>query len=133
MFNWDEVRGNIQIIGARIASLEEADPNLRETLVLMIGMIMQIGDAVYQGRQETQAMGDTINQLQGRVDSMTQQSGGTQRRLGILESKAVANIKTLVSDKTTFRSWNEKLINVFSQAKGAGAYSEPWPSTWTKT
>ena len=48
---------------------------------------------------------------------MTQQSGGTQRRHGILESKAVANIKTLISDKTTFRSWNEKLINVFSQAR----------------
>ena len=117
MFNWDEVRGNIQTIGARIASLEEVDPNLRETLVLMIGMIMPIGDAVYQGRQETQAMGDTINQLQGRVDNMTQQSGGTRRRLGILESKAVADIETLASGKTAFRSWNEKLINVFSQAR----------------
>merc|ERR1711873_326014 len=45
------------------------------------------------------------------------QSGWTQRRHGILESKAIANIKTLISDKTTFRSWNEKLINVFSQAR----------------
>ena len=117
MSNWDEVRGNFQTVGARIASLEGVDPNLRETLVLTIGMIVSIGDTVYQGRQEMQAMGDTINQLRGRVDSMTQQSGGTQKRIGILESKAVANIKTLASDKTTFRSWNEKLINVFSQAR----------------
>ena len=117
MFNWDEVRGNIQTIGARIASLEEVDPNLREALVLMIGMIMPIGDAVYQGRQETQAMGDTINQLQGRVDNTTQRSGSTRRRLGILESRAAADIETLASGKTAFRSWNEKLINVFSQAR----------------
>ena len=58
MINWDEIRGNIQIIGARIASLEEVDPNLRETLVLMIGMIMLIGDTVYRGRQEMQTMRD---------------------------------------------------------------------------
>ena len=66
MSNWDEVRGNFQTIGARIASLEEVDPNLQETLVSMIGMITQIGDTVYQGRQEIQAMGNTMNQLQGR-------------------------------------------------------------------
>ena len=105
--SWDEIRGNIQTIGTRIASLEGVDPNLREALghalmqiVSMIGMITPIGD--------------TVHQLQGRVDNVTQQNGRTQRRVGILESKAVANIKTLVSDKTTFRSWNEKLINVFS-------------------
>ena len=119
MSNWDEIRGNIQAIGTRIASLEGVDPNLREALghalaqiISMIGMIMPIGDTVYQGRQEMQAMGDTINQLQGRVDNMTQQSGGTQRRLGILESKAVANIKTLVSDKTTFRSWMQRHVPI---------------------
>ena len=73
MSNWDEIRGNIQSIGTRIASLEGVDPNLRETLghalaqiISMIGMIMPIGDTVYRGRQEMQTMGDTINQLQGR-------------------------------------------------------------------
>ena len=86
MSNWDEVRGNIQTIGARIANLEGVDTNLRETLghtltqiILMIGMITPIGDTVHQGRQEMQMMRDTINQVQGRVDHMTQQSGGTQR------------------------------------------------------
>ena len=110
MSNWDEVRGNIQTIGTRIASLEGVDTNLRETLghaltqiILMIGMIMPIGDTVHQGRQEMQMMRDTINQIQGRVDNMTQQSGGTQRRHGILESKATANIKTLISDKTNIQ------------------------------
>ena len=125
MSNWDEVRGNIQTIGTRIASLEGVDPNLRETLghaltqiISMIGMIIPIGDTVHRGRQEMQMVRDTINQIQGRVDNMAQQSGGTQRRHGILESKATANIKTLISDKTTFRSWNEKLINALAQALG---------------
>merc|ERR1711989_30215 len=83
----------------------------------MIGMITPIGNTVHQGRQEMQLVRDAINQMRGRVDSMTQQSGMTQKRQGILESKAAANIKTLISDKATFRSWNEKLINVFSQAR----------------
>ena len=34
-----------------------------------------------------------------------------------MESKAVADIETLASGKTAFRSWNEKLINAFSQAR----------------
>ena len=110
MSSWDEIRGNDQATRMRTASLERVDPNLREALghalaqiILMMEMIMP--------------MGDTVDQLQGRVDDVTQQSGKTQRRLGVLENKAVASIKTLISDKTTFRSWNEKLIHVLSQAR----------------
>ena len=124
MANWDEIHASFQTIAMRIASLEEVDAGLREALghmiaqnMLVIGMTAPIGDAVIQDRQEMQAMRDTIHQTQGRVDSMSQQTRGTQKKQGILESKATASIKTLISDKTTFRSWNEKLINVFSQAR----------------
>ena len=32
-----------------------------------------------------------------------------------MESKAVSNLAMLGADKTTFRMWNERLINVVSQ------------------
>ena len=37
-------------------------------------------------------------------------------RNGILDSKAVMNLKSLESDKSTFRNWNDKLINALGQA-----------------
>ena len=41
-------------------------------------------------------------------------SGGSKRP--ILESKAISSVKTLSSDRTTFKLWNEKLINALGQA-----------------
>ena len=37
-------------------------------------------------------------------------------RNGILDSKAVMNLKTLESDTSTFRNWKDKLVNAMSQA-----------------
>ena len=41
----------------------------------------------------------------------------TQTKTGrsVLESKAISGIKTLGSDKTSFRTWHEKLVNAMSQ------------------
>ena len=49
---------------------------------------------------------------------MARNGGGTDRTYrprGILESKAVNNLPMLGTDKNTFRTWNERLINVVSQ------------------
>ena len=49
---------------------------------------------------------------------ITKTKGGGKR--SILESKAIAGIKTLGSDKVNFRAWHEKFVNVMAQTiKGA--------------
>merc|ERR1711891_50924 len=47
------------------------------------------------------------------------QSSRTHRQLS--ESKCVSNLKSLGSDKSDFKSWNDKLINAFAQTLGS-----PW-------
>ena len=37
-------------------------------------------------------------------------------RNGIFDSKPVMNLKTFESDKSTFRNWNDKLVNAMNQA-----------------
>ena len=54
------------------------------------------------------------NQQQGKKDSLA-------------ESRSIANLKTLGSDRTEFRQWNERLINAVTQAMGI-----PWRSFMKK-
>ena len=59
--------------------------------------------------------------VQGAVDILVKQnedkkqSGGGHKRWNVLESKSVANMKSLGSDKTGFRAWHEKLVNIMEQ------------------
>ena len=59
-----------------------------------------------QGAVET-----LVNQQQAKKD------GGGQHKRNVLESKAVANIKTLSSDKSSFRTWHEHVFNVMEQLR----------------
>ena len=59
---------------------------------------------------------------QGAVEALVKQSeakrdGGGRFGGNVLESKSVANIKTLGSDKTSFRTWHEKVVNVMEQLR----------------
>ena len=61
--------------------------------------------------------------VQGAVETLVKQSevkksgGGGYNNRSVLESKAVANMKTLSSDKGSFRAWHEKLVNVMEQLR----------------
>ena len=53
------------------------------------------------------------------IITVLQLQQGTQQRErkvgGVLESKALGNLKTVSSDRGTFRMWNEKFVNAMSQ------------------
>ena len=59
--------------------------------------------------------------VQGAVDTLIKQqeskreNAGGHRRNNVLESKAVSNLKTLGSERSTFRMWHEKLVNIMEQ------------------
>ena len=90
-------------------------------MVTLFSAQVPMGGIINAGRNEIHTFRDSFNMMQGKVDNIvqTQATGSSHqsRKWGILESKAIAGIKTLGSDKTSFRSWNDKLINVLSQAR----------------
>ena len=59
--------------------------------------------------------------VQGAVDILVKQNedkkhgGGGHKKWNVLESKSVANMKNLGSDKAGFRAWHEKLVNIMAQ------------------
>ena len=61
--------------------------------------------------------------VQGAVESLVKQQeakkdgGGGRHNRNVLESKSVANMKTLSSGKASFRMWHEKLVNVMEQLR----------------
>ena len=82
----------------------------------MINLVMPMGENIMQGRKEMQQLRDNTMIMQGKLDGIAQHGGGN-RKIGILECRAAAGVRMLDSDKAAFRSWNEKLVNVFSQAR----------------
>ena len=46
-----------------------------------------------------------------------QGTGANTNNRNILDSKAVQSLKTLSHDKSSFRTWNDKFINVFTQVR----------------
>ena len=66
---------------------------------------------------DIKALHEKTAYLQGAIESGGAKSGGSARKFGILESKAIQGIKPLGTDKVGFRMWNEKLINIVSQVR----------------
>ena len=60
---------------------------------------------------------------QGAVETFIKQQeskgsgGGGYRRHNVLESKAVSNLKMVGGDKTGFRAWHERLVNIMEQIR----------------
>ena len=54
-------------------------------------------------------------------------------RNGINDSKAVMNLKTFESDKSTFRNWNDKLVNALSQAIEYSREAMEWTMKMTNS
>ena len=100
--------------------MEGVEPSLKETIghtiaqvTLMISLLLPTSENIANSQGEMQTNRDNVNVTQGRTEGMAQRSGAQSRKRGILGSRAVGSIKTLGSDKTVFRGWNEKLVNVF--------------------
>ena len=69
---------------------------------------------------EVGALREKAAQQQGAIEVLAnkpERKEGTSGPRGILESKAVSSLAQLVSDKTTFRLWNDRLINAVSQVR----------------
>ena len=99
-------------------------------LFIMIDMIAGLMANIGVMSNEKQRMEDDIKGVmhkaglvQGAVETLMKQSEakkeGGDNRFGrsVLESKAVSNMKTLGSDKGSFRAWHEKLVNVMEQLR----------------
>ena len=75
---------------------------------------------VTQTAYEVGGIKEKAAQQQGAMVVLMDKPGSKDKgpmHRGILESKAVSNLSNLGSDKTTFRMWNERLINVVSQVR----------------
>ena len=106
-------------------------------LFVMVDMIAGLMANIGMMANEKQRMEDdikgvmhTAGLVQGAVETLMKQSeakkegGGGRFGRGVLESKAVSNMKTLGSDKGSFRAWHEKLVNVMEQLRsGSRGYS----------
>ena len=74
---------------------------------------------VLQQLKDSQStMGQAVTQM---LTNMGNSGAGGNRhndgyRKGVLDNKAIVNLKALDSDKGTFRDWNEKLINAMGQS-----------------
>ena len=64
--------------------------------------------------------------VQNEVANMKTSAPGGTRHQTVLDSKSVQNIKQFGGDKSMFRTWNDKFINVFTQVRQIqGAYLMP--------
>ena len=71
-----------------------------------------------QVTSEVGGIKEKMMQQQGTLGLVARRGGSTDREYrpkGILDREAVSNLPMLGTDKTTFRMWNERLINVGSR------------------
>ena len=69
---------------------------------------------------EVGSLREKATQQQGALEVLASRPGGGDRphhTRSILESKAVCNLSSLGSDKTMYRLWNERLINVVAAVR----------------
>ena len=80
-------------------------------------------EASWQVHQHTFKMMKTI----GKMVEAKAEYKSQGRKESLAESRSISNLKTLGSDKTEFRQWNERLINAITQNMGI-----PWRSFMKK-
>ena len=111
---------------------EPADPRLQGLTREVANVFDQVGQAVttledrlnqvsqgitlqnQQVQREFQQVQNELQQLQQHGPNMQHSPVGRP----MYESKSVANLKVLGSNKSDFKNWNEKLINATTQSLG---------------
>ena len=122
---WNTIQQGIQQIAQQLA---EGGANGAAILAALVSQLVAIATASAGMEQRlsrtedgmsrmTQAAASEIRQLSDRVAQLEGRGSSQHRKQGILDCRSVSSIKVLSNDKTTFRTWNEKLINVVSQAR----------------
>ena len=130
------VRDGIQGIAAGVtaASVEPIIKDMVGNTLGQLGMIAdiigrleqdvgQLGQHLQQHRADTEveirAVSHQVGITQGGLDTLLKQGqgrpAGGYRKYNIMESKAVANLKAISSDKGGFRLWHEKFVNILEQ------------------
>ena len=96
-------------------------------MLLMINMIEGMHKDVVAEKQKMEkyihGVSHRTSMIQGAVEVLTKQrendhdGKGGGKGWNVLESKAVSNMKMLGADKTGFRMWHEKLVNIMEQLR----------------
>ena len=96
-------------------------------MLLMINMIEGMHKDVVAEKQRwnknIHGVSHRTSMIQGAVEVLTKQrendhdGKGGGKGWNVLESKAVSNMKMLGADKTGFRMWHEKLVNIMEQLR----------------
>ena len=91
----------------------------KSTLEAIDAIVVSV-DALEQRMQTTEATVNlSIQALERRLQTIESTTRQTTHRKPMSESRCISNLKVLGSDKSEFKSWNEKLINAAAQSLGA--------------
>ena len=107
----------------RYAKVLNAQSAFAEALELMANVVTANESGVQSLNGSMQAVGATMSALHASFSAQSQsaQSGVNSRvNKPASESRCVSSLLTLGSDKSQFKSWNEKLISVLFQTLGLG-------------
>ena len=79
----------------------------------------QVGTTVTTLSNDMASVKTLISQLEQKIQAGNQGGSGSMgdRKMPIMESKAVANLKTLADNKGHYREWNDKLKNVLGSLR----------------
>ena len=94
-------------------SVAELETRIRDEVVRIMGEINMTNTRVHTGETAMQHIGNAISAVDSRVTQIESSPGvhGRPER-NILEYKRVQNVRSLSGEKTQFRQWHQKLINV---------------------
>ena len=123
-----QVRDGITHLGGQLASgtalSAELVGSILTQLVVIVDVLMQVEQSqsrlTNQVAVEVGSIRERATQQQGALELLADRHGGRgsgPSARGILESRAVNGLSSLGTDKTTFRMWNERLINVVTAVR----------------
>ena len=90
----------------RVAKTQEEA--FQSVLVTVEGTITAIETTAQQANQGLQRLEAAMVNLEARI----QGAASTKKKASMAESRAVQGLKMPVSDKSVFKTWNGKLINL---------------------
>ena len=102
---------------------DDAHDTVKQMLEQQVRAIEALTSSVEMISNVSSVIGSRTGALEQRVNTIEQKhvDGGSRGRKPLSECKCVSNLKILGSDKSEFKSWNEKLVNAMAQSLGI-----PW-------
>ena len=112
----DEVKGALQATIGQLFVMVDMVAGILANLSV-------IGSEKVRMEEDIKGVVHTSGMVQGAVETLIKQQesksggGGHYRRNNILECKSVTNLKMIGADKSGFRAWHERLVNVMEQIR----------------